>query len=532
MIRVILFVLLLGPLARSADRVIEQVLRAMRLESQLAPGEARDLPLDRAYIAYGKIAMQHPDRFEPLWAMGLNRCMKAYVVRGMAASYIDVMRARGASMKLVQQQQANTRRFLDECIKDALKGFAQMQQVMVKYKDVDAKQQEEYIRFANASIKFARAEHLEAKRGAPGAIEDLQWLLKRRFRPELCARMIAEAYTELGAIEFADEKYDEAQALWDKALRFAVDPHVRQRIITNKAGSFEMDNEFGLAEDILKKQLEKEGHVPKHWKNLGLLLGYQARYREALYAYRKCRELCRKASRRFFLGVLHGNAWLRAALIHGKLLEDDGDIHTAWRLLMEYRRLFGDNYNFSLAMGEFALHTRNYDVAYAFIRHARDLQPFCPMPYSMLLSIAGRTGGTPEVVKQRVEEAEKAFRAARERFKAREENATLKRLCGGLRDVEDGAPMPGPKVMRLNPDPLAGMTADELPEWLVPIAKRRDPFRPFDPKKDAVKDRVAMPGVDEAATEEPDETPASRTWILTAAGAVVAAGVLFFLLRR
>ena len=465
--RTYLMVVLLAP-AAFADRVEQAVIRAVGLEDQVRPNEGADLAMHRSFQALQKVAQKNPTRWEPWFAMGLNRCQTALYVRAKATEVLNTMRARGVPARELNATRQDSERFLRLQLGTAHDCFRKMEYRMLQTKGMDRKVVAEHRRFASASLKFAKAEHEEAAGGQPGSIEDFLWLLKRRFKPDLCARMIAEAYNELGARAFNDERYLDAQAYWDKALKFAQHaPLLRRRIVTNKAGGFEMDNEFELAEKVLREQLEKDPHVPRHWKNLGLLLGYQARYREAIIAYAKCRELCRKSSGEFFLGILHGNAWLRAAMIHGKLLSEDGDVLKAWKLFLEYRKNFGDDYNFSLAFGEFAMHMGAYDVAYPFIKHARFLQPFCPTPYTMLLTVAARTSGEPDVVKKRVDEAQKEFRAASARFQARQETATLKRICGGIRDVEDGGPPPGAKVMRLSPDPLAGATLDKPPEWIL-----------------------------------------------------------------
>ena len=530
--RMVLLVLLAAaPAVRAGEQDMGRRLwRAQRMEGDIRPGEPSDLALDRAFTAYGEVARKHPRRWEAFEMRGLNRCQKAITVRSQTRSLLNVMRARGAPRSELERVKIHAQQFLERCFRDAIENFAKAELRRRKAGETDR----EWAVFANAAVKFARGEHLEAKGGLPGSIDDCKQLLRRRYRPELCARMIAEAYNELGALEFGNEKYIEAQLYWDKALRFAQDPKLRRIIITNKAGAFEMDNEFGLAEDILRKQIVKEPRVPKHWKNLGLLLGYQARYREALAAYAKCREYSRRGSTKdLFLGILHGNAWLRAALIHSKLLDEDGDIRKAWRLLLEYRRYFGDNYNLSIAFGEFALHAGEYDAAYAFIRHARNLQPFCTTPYSMLLDVAARTSGKPEEVRARVKEANKAFRAARERFRARLETTTLKRICGGLRDVDDGAAMPGERVMRINPDPLAGFTPERPPPWVEAIAAQRTPYRPYDPALDAPKDRGgADPLPADPAGPGPEQGAGIPTWAWGGAVLLALGALLLFVRRR
>ena len=271
-------------------------------------------------------------------------------------------------------------------------------------------------------------------------------------------------------------------------------------------------------------------------KNLGLLLGYEARFKPALHAYATCRQLCRESKSPYFLGIEHGNAWLRAAMIHGKLLREDGDLHKAWRLFLEYRRYFGDDYNFSIAFGEFANHMKAYDMAYAYLLHAKNLQPFCPKTYVLILDVAKRTSGTRDEVIARVEVADKEYRAARERFKARTENFRLKRICGGLLDVSEGGAFPGEKVMRLNPDPLAGADPNELPEWLAVHAAKRSAFVPYDPAEDPdalpEPDPAEDDGEPAVAGDGDEERPRAFDERIAVVGILVAAAVALMLVWR
>ena len=133
------------------------------------------------------------------------------------------------------------------------------------------------------------------------------------------------------------------------------------------------------------------------------------------------------------LAKWHGNAWLRAASIHGKLLTDDGDIALAWRLFAEYRTLHGDDYNFSLAFGDFCAELKQYDLAWKFLQRARFLKPQCPATYLKLEQIAARTSGTREEVRARMERAKLGARRGQQEIsryrRSRSHQAHLRRLA-------------------------------------------------------------------------------------------------------
>jgi tetratricopeptide (TPR) repeat protein len=249
---------------------------------------------------------------------------------------------------------------------------------------------------------------------------------------------------------------------------------------TNKAGAYGMDNEYGLAEDLLREQIREDPHQPAHHKNLGLVLGFQDRLKEALYHYRRARELCARTPTRTSLMLLNGNAWMRAAVIHGKLLTDDGDLHLAWRLFLEYRQAFGDDYNFCLWFGDFALNAGEYALAWRYLEVARELQPHCTASYHKLLEIAPRTEGTQAEVKARIEAAKAASEASRARFKGGEESPAVQRVCAGLGDIGDLGAQPS-RAPFLDPDPLPGADFAKPPAWLLAAAKERDAFRPWKP---------------------------------------------------
>jgi hypothetical protein len=202
--------------------------------------------------------------------------------------------------------------------------------------------------------------------------------------------------------------------------------------------------------------------------------------REALYAYRRAREACHGKVAPFFPGLLHGNAWLKAAMIHGKLLEDDGDLRVAWRLFLEYRQMLGDDYTFCLNFGDFASQHGQLELAWTFVTRARDLQPSCPNPYQLLLQIAPRMSGDQKEIRTRVARARDDLERARQAYQAGGAAWRLGRLCAGLRDGADSGGLRNARQL-LDPDPLAGLGLDRPPDWLLKAAERRRPFEPYEP---------------------------------------------------
>ncbi|MHC4960045.1 MAG: tetratricopeptide repeat protein, partial [Planctomycetota bacterium] len=359
----VLLLILATAVAAPGKSVVERLLEAQKLEGEVAPGEPRDLALQRAFQAYGEISQKFPDRWEPFMVRGANRCLLAQAVTAQLAARLNGMRARGADAARIGAMREHGQKFINDCLTHAYGEFRRAEIRMRKSGETDP----ERLVFANAAMKFAKGEYLEASNGERGAIGDLKALLKTGFQPRVCNRMVAESYNDLGSAAYNDEDYVEAHKYWDKALEYAKSPRLRRIIITNKAGAHEMDNEFDLAEKLLRDLCVREPFVPDHWKNLGMLLGYEARFKPALHAYAECRRICRETKTPYFLGIEHGNAWLRAAMIHGKLLREEGDIHMAWRLFLEYRKHFGDDYNLSIAFGEFAMHMGAYDISFAYL---------------------------------------------------------------------------------------------------------------------------------------------------------------------
>jgi tetratricopeptide (TPR) repeat protein len=378
----------------------------------------------------------------------------------------------------------------------------------------------ELLTIANALMKFAGREYLKTRNGQPGAIEDFKTLVRKNFLADKCVDYIALCHLDMGDDLYQKEKYDEAQRAWDEGLRWARKPLLRRALWTNKAGAYEMDRQHELAEAVLHQQIAAEPDQPGYHKNLGLVLGYRNRLKEALFHYEKARELCGGPTGP--LALLNGNAWLRAAVIHGTLLEHEGDVRLAWRLFLEYRALFGDDYNFSLWFGDFAAAQGEYDLAWRYLERARDLQPRCSPAYQKLTQIAPRTKGTREEVEVRTKAAAQALFDAQARYFRADESMTVLNICGGIADLGDIG-LVAERIF-LEPDPLAGLDALHPPPWVEAVARSRDPFVPFDPS--------ASPETPAGPDAQPPGRPA---WALVAAGGaavLVAAGAALFLVFR
>lgn len=485
--------LLLAPLARAEESYEALLLEADRIYRAARPDNPISQRLDDEYAKLAEAALLAPNRWEAFFHRGLNRCRAVFFMRGIVQNRLARMRAQSAPPQLVAQVQAAHRAFVVQKMQEAQHNFGVMERLMRERGERDS----DRILFANASIKFARREFLAAQGGRSGAIEDFKALIRRGYLPERCGDHIALSYMDLGAEAYRDGKYQEAQQYWSEGLRWTKQRHLRRMIYTNKAAAYGLDNEYGLAEDLLREQIREEPNSPVHHKNLGLVLGYQNRLREALYHYRRARELCLRTPAAVPLMLVNGNAWMRAAVIHGKLLADDGDLRLAWRLFLEYRQAFGDDYNFCLWFGDFASALGQYTLAWRFLEAARDLQPFCTVSYQKLLEIAPRTEGTRAEVKARMEAAKAAAEAARGRYKAGEESPEVQRVCGGLGDLGDLGAEPS-RAPLLDPDPLAGADAAQPPAWLVAAAAGREPFEPWVPSASAAVERD-RPAADEAA---------------------------------
>ncbi|MFQ5843555.1 MAG: tetratricopeptide repeat protein [Planctomycetota bacterium] len=380
--------------------------------------------------------------------------------------------------------------------------------------------------FVNALMKYAGREFTQAKHGARGAIDDFKELIRKGYRVDFCRERLARCYLHLGRDAYADEEYAAAIEHWDEALRWTREPSMRRLLLTNKAGALEADNSYASAEEVVRRQIEEEPNLPRHWKNLGLVLGYQARAREALVAYARARTLCRSARGPFFLGVLHGNAWLRAALIHAKVLPD-GDLRTAWRLLIEYRRMLGDDYNFCLASGDVALELERYRLADLFFQRAAQLNPHCTAPYQRLLEVAARWPDAAERGPKR-KGAFEALREARRRYEGPGgESFLVLRICGGTSDYGDVHPPPSERTL-LDPDPLHDPEPEEPPEWTLEAASTRAPFRPFDPALAA----PSTPAPADSGSAAPEPAGDARPgWVVGAGAAALLALIVAVLWR-
>jgi len=511
---------------------------ALAIQSRPAPGESEEAALDRAFLKMGEALQADPNLSDAYFYRGFNRCLKNGIVRAILGERLNDMRAQGYSAAEQQNTRAHGEQFIKAVLHDAYENFARMALIMKKQGTWD----EDVLTFTRGATKFASAEYLRAKGDTPGAIDEFRSLMKRNWNPPLCADLIARSYLQLGAIAFADEDFSGAQEFWDKGLRWAAAPHIRRTLLTNKAGAYEMDNQFGLAEELLRKQIKSEPDRPTHWKNLGLVLGYQSHLRSALYAYGQSRRQCRVLGTRFPVALLHGNSWLKAAMIHGKLLEADGDLRIAWRLFLEYRGMFGDDYNFCINFGEFCHQMGQYELAWTFLVRAREIHPFCPNPYQLLLPVAQRMAtGTPEERKARREKAKAELQRIRELFKSRDESQALTRLCGGLRDLGDGRSQ-AIRAALIQPDPLRGETAGNPPLWIVDAAARREPYVPYEPSIEEFLAESAQAAEAAAEAQEPAAPPetdaeaepgiAWRKWAVGGVVALVLLGLCGLLLRR
>jgi len=482
---------LVAALARPApgEETVEEILRdATRILQEDAPADARGDLHDRAIARAYDAARLDPNAYEAFLVAAVARLQFVFDAPDRAQEVLLRLRAQGRPTEELQEIAAEASAQLQDLIEASHRDFALMEQALLR----SGRQERDLLLFAGALMKFAGREYEKTKHGQPGAVADLKTLVQRRYRVELCANFLARCYLLMGVAEYQAEEYDKAQERWSEALRWAQDPRLRRLVRNNQAGAYQADNAYDNAETVLRKLVAEEPDRPEHWKSLGLILGFQGRLKEALLAYGEAREACARRAGVEFLAVLHGNAWLRAAVIHANLLPEDGDPLEAWRLLLEYRAVFGYDYAFSLALGEIALEHEQFELAARAFEHARTLLPFCPQAYQRLVELAPRLPGTPEERRARVEKAREAFEANRARFNAREEAVDLVRVCGGTRDIGDGRLYPG-LVPPPDPDPLAGLGADRPPEWLVAVARSRKPFVPAASLGEGPGERAAAP---------------------------------------
>ncbi|MHC4448826.1 MAG: tetratricopeptide repeat protein [Planctomycetota bacterium] len=525
----LLFLAVAAAPARAGRREAEVILReAIRLQTNPPRGVSQDDALNRAYIRMADAFRADPTFWMVLLQRGLNRCTKADLNRSMLRDRLQLMRTQGAGPKRVEMLAAQGGDYIDRVVMESYQDFQHMHRVMKRTNTPD----KNAIAFANAMMKFAQGEFLKGKRDAPGAIDDLKSLIKRDWQVEHCADLLARIYMRMGAEAFQAEVYDKAHEYWDAGLRWAVTDRMKRDLLTNKAGAHATRNEYELAEGVLRGLLRWDRQQPEHWKNLGLTLGYQSKLPSALYAYRHARTLARAQSRNTQIVYLHGNAWLKAAMIHGKLLEADGDLKVAWRLFLEYREMFGDDYNFCFNFGEFCFHMGQYELAWTYLRRAADIHPFCPNPFLLLVRVSQRlTEGTPEEREARREKVKTELEEARRLYKPSEESHTVRRICGGLQERGEERMVGGPTGL-IEPDPLDGLRADgSPPAWLVAQAEARDAHQLFDP---SIDEFLAEPGDEPeppAVAEPVGEEAASRLgWFL--GGGIAAVLLAFVLLRR
>ena len=485
---------------------------ALRIQAQPPPGMSEEEALDQAFLKMGEALQVWPKNWRAFFHRGVNRCLKAAMNRATLVGTLREMRAAGQSNAEQRRIEGLGLEFIRLVLQDVYRNFHSMLSVMRATGEVD----NDIVDFTRAATKYATGEYLEAQGATPGAIDELRKLVQRGWNVELCGNLIGRSYMQLGAAAFGQEKYALAHEYWDNGLKWARSPQLRRTLLTNKAGAFEMDNQFGLAERLLRKQIETESDRPVHWKNLGLVLGYQNHLRTALYAYKRARDLCHNEAGRSPIALLHGNSWLKAAMIHGKLLEADGDLREAWRLFLEYRGMFGDDYNFCFNFGEFCYHMGQYDLAWTFLSRAAEIHPFCPTPYLLLVPVAQRmTGGTPEERKKRRTDAKAALKKVREAYNTRDESAQIRRICGGLRDLGDGG-LRTLNATLIDPDPLEGGQPGDPPGWLLKIAEKREAFTPYNPSVEEFLAESASGAEDAAgiAAEEATDEASVEAYIV------------------
>jgi len=480
---------------------------AIYLQTHPPPGKTEEDALDLAYLKMAEAIEKDRYNWRAFFHRGFNRCLKASMNRGTLIQTLHEMRAQGSSPAEQARIEGFGLQFIERTLEEIRQNFGAMVHAMKQTREGDR----DMVDFSRAATKFATGEYLRARGDTAGAIDELKQLVQRRWHVELCADLIARSYMQLGAAAFGAERYTLAQEFWDKGLKWARSKSIRRTLLTNKAGAYEMDNEFGLAERLLRQQIKAEPERPVHWKNMGLVLGYQNHLRTALYAYDRARELCTTDGGPNAMALLHGNAWLKAAMIHGKLLESNGDLRQAWRLFLQYRAMFGDDYNFSFNFGEFCYHMGEYDLAWTFLSRAAEIHPFCPTPYLLLVPVAQRmTSGTPEERKERRTQAKARLKKVREAYNSRVESQQLKRICGGLRDLGDGG-LRSEGAPRLDPDPLKGLSPDAPPAWLLAMAAKREPFTVFNPSVEEFLSESASET--EVAAEELAEHAADVSWV-------------------
>ena len=515
--------------AGNYDQLISE---ANKLQREHRPGEPPDVAYHRAYQKLFEAFQLDPSRHEAPALRVLNRCEIAALMRRMLAHRLNEMLAGGASPEAVLAKENGGIDWINIRIGEARHDFNVMG---VRLKRLRRKQPE-MILFTQAAIKWASAQYV-AEKGRSGAIEDFKSLVQRRWRVRHCSEFIALSYLQQGAVLYVRKDFEQAQAAWSEGLQWAQDASTKRSLLINMAGGLDSAGQYLAAKKLLRELIDREPTRPGNWKNLGLLLGNGGELKRALHAYGKSRELCEKAKTSFFLGLLHGSAWLKSAMIHGKLLSSDGDMLVAWNLFVEYRQMFGDDYNFCVNFGDFAFHTGQslretddgqmssvlYELAQVYLERARKLHPFCRNTHLLLLQLAPRLKGTSEEATKRIKEAMEAV----DRLHGQNPGPHLAQLCGGLIDRSDPGSVAG-QSERIKPDPLKGFDEGQPPPWILAVAESRDPFKPYEPAPDGAGVRGSGD-----ADDLPHETGAqggfSAAWIVSFGVLAFALALVFWL---
>ncbi|MEE8104411.1 MAG: tetratricopeptide repeat protein [Planctomycetota bacterium] len=528
MLRALTFLGVFCVSAAAQDRYDSIVLESHRIARTAVKGEALELRLRRAVNNLAKAVELDQDRWPAWYWRGIYRTNTAGSIRARMHEFLDSERTLGAAEELLAQHRAAAQEFIDREIQLSGIDFANMARALRKR----GSHAREELLLANAMMKFTDRALEKTADGKPGAIADLKKLIQLRINLREVTDTLTRAYMLLAEDKFAVKDYDEAERYWKEALKYAPTYELRHQILGNLVGMYESDNRYEKSEQMLHKQLRLDPSRAETWKNLGLVLGLQSRLREALVCYRRVAELSRERLGNYGFALVHGNAWLRAATIHGTLLEDDGDLLLAWRLLLEYRSVHGDDYNFALAFGGLCFDYDQYALAHVYYEHAKNLRPFCIAPYQRLRELAARLPGTAEERRKRSEAAKIAFEAANDRHVVRNISVRLRRICGGMSETFKSRPRDSEPAI-LTPDPLAGFNPNNPPPWLAELAAARDPFRPYDPDVDGgtLSTVFATPEEARATTNEPAEA-GGDSWLTIGVPVICSVAAGFLLLRR
>ena len=477
MFRRVLALALLAVPAAAQGRYEQLIQEAHEVANDHQSAERLTARLIKVYGILGQATEVDPRRFESWFWRGIYKCAEAREIRTAAKALIEEHRLRNVStaemttQEILDHHKKISENFIAQSRDHARRDFFQMLRII----------QDEYPRdefqalllLSNALLKYADSEFLEAGDGKRGCIADFKVLLRKNIEPHLVRYCLTWSYVEMATDAYDAEDYDKAQELWEEAFKYAPTLTLKHQILGNIAGTYEVDSRYEDAEAVLYKQIELAPNNPEAWKNLGLVLGLRSRFREALVAYAKVRELSQVHRGSHILALRHGNAWLRAAMIHGNLLPEDGDIKLAWRLFWEYRSLHGDDYNFSLAFADFAYDKGRYELAQRYYDHTKKLQPFCIHSYQRLVEIAVRLPGGADTRAKRIKEAKEAHKNANDRYVTRHIDENMKRICAGMQEDRVTETDAGPRF--LDPDPLKDFGIENLPDWVTAVAAKRLP---------------------------------------------------------